>query len=142
MNVFCFSVSKRKSKYTIGGFKLQVRRSPTGKGLFANEPIPKGSCIIEYVGKRVSKARQEQMSGKYLFEVGRGVTIDGNIKKNTARFINHSCKPNCEAEGPSGRAFIMARRHIKEGEELSYDYGEEYFDEHIKPKGCLCVKCA
>lgn len=132
---------KRGSKYRVGNFALRVGRSATGKGLFAGEHIPKGACIIEYTGRRVSEAEQERMSGKYLFEVGKNVTIDGNVPDNKARFINHSCKPNCEADGPAGRVFILALRAIKPGEELTYDYGEEYFDEHIKPKGCRCVKC-
>ncbi|MBC7836624.1 SET domain-containing protein-lysine N-methyltransferase [Acetobacteraceae bacterium] len=134
-------MSKRKTKYTIGDFKLRVGRSRTGRGIFAQEAIPKGACIIEYIGKPVSKEQEEKMSGKYLFVVGRNKTIDGNIPANTARFINHSCAPNCEAQGPSGQAFIMSRRRIKGGEELTYDYGKEYFNEHIKPKGCRCQKC-
>jgi SET domain-containing protein len=67
--------------------------------------------------------------------------IDGNIKENTARYINHSCRPNCEAEGPKGRIYILSTRNIKAGEELTYDYGKEYFETYIKPFGCKCVKC-
>jgi len=66
---------------------------------------------------------------------------DGNIPSNIARFTNHSCAPNCEADGPRGHVYISALRKIKKREELTYDYGEEYFDKHIKPKGCLCIKC-
>ncbi len=134
-------MSKRRSKYQVGDFKVRVGRSHTGKGIFAEEPIPKGACIIEYTGRVVSEAEQERMSGKYLFELSKKVTIDGNVPSNKARFINHSCKPNCEADGPAGRVFILALRNIKAGEELTYDYGEEYFDEHIKPKGCRCATC-
>ncbi len=126
----------------MGGLKLRVRRSKTGKGLFAEERIPKGACVIEYTGRPVSEAEQERMSGKYLFEVSKKVTIDGNVPSNKARYINHSCAPNCEADGPTGRVFILALRNIKAGEELTYDYGEEYFDEHIKPKGCRCTACS
>lgn len=131
-----------KSRYVPGGFALRVRRSATGRGLFAEEEIPKGACIIEYTGKPVSEEAAIQDAGKYLFEVAKGKTIDGNIPSNTARYINHSCRPNCEAYGPPGRIFIFSLRRIKAGEELFYDYGEEYFDRHIKPKGCRCVKCA
>lgn len=67
--------------------------------------------------------------------------IDGNVKGNIARFINHSCAPNCEADGPRGRVFILSIKSIKAGEELTYDYGKEYFDEYLKPKGCRCKKC-
>lgn len=67
--------------------------------------------------------------------------IDGNIKSNTARRINHSCAPNCEIDLYWKRVFIFAKRNIKAGEELTYDYDTEYFDEYIKPKGCKCRKC-
>ncbi len=132
---------KLSKKWHIGNFKLRVGRSATGKGLFATEAIPKGACIIEYIGRPMSLKEQYEKNGKYFFEVGRNAMIDGNIPANTARYINHSCKPNCEADGPTGRVFILALRRIKAGEELSYDYGEEYFDDHIKPKGCKCPAC-
>src|SRR6185295_9104792 len=131
----------RKSKFTVGDFKLSVHRGVSGKGLFAKEPIPKGACLIEYTGEPVPKELQKTLGGSYLFETGRGKMINGNVKSNTARYINHSCKPNCEADGPSGRVFILSLRKIKAGEEITYDYGEEYFDDYIKSKGCRCVKC-
>ncbi len=121
-------------------YKVRVGRADTGKGLYAEEDIPKGARIIEYTGKRVSEAKAIKDAGKYLFEVGKGVTIDGNIKSNIARYINHSCVPNCEADGPEGKVYIWALKKIKKGEELTYDYGEEYFDRHIRPKGCRCPK--
>jgi uncharacterized protein len=132
---------KLSKKWTPGNFKLRVGKSKTGKGLFALEPIPKGACITEYVGRRLGVWEQHNKDGKYFFETGKHTMIDGNVKRNIARFINHSCKPNCEADGPARRVFIMAIKNIKAGEELTYHYGEEYFDEHIKPKGCLCQKC-
>lgn len=128
-------------KYTVGDFALRVGKSNTGKGLFAGDAIPKGACVAEYIGKAVKKADQAEARGKYLFATGRDLMVDGNVKENIARFINHSCKPNCEPEGPRGRVFIVALKNIKVGEELTYDYGKEYFDEYIKPKGCRCKKC-
>jgi len=133
-------MKKRLSKYTPRGYKLSVRRSLTGKGLYTEEDIPKGVCIIEYTGRVVSEKKAEEDGGKYLFELSPRKTIDGNIRTNRARYINHSCRPNCEATGPSGRIFILSRRHIKAGTELTYDYGKEYFDKFIKPKGCRCEK--
>lgn len=132
---------KRKSKYTVGDFALRVGKSKTGKGLFAVNPIPRKSCIIEYIGKNVKEADQYKVRSKYLFWVGKNKMINGWIKENTARYINHSCRPNCEADGPEGRIFISSIRNIKAGEELTYNYGKEYFNEYIKPKGCRCVKC-
>ena len=122
-------------------FKLRVARGLSGKGIFALEPIPKGKRIIEYIGKEVPVEKQESATGRYLFETGRKKMIDGNVKENIARFVNHSCRPNCEAKGPSGKVFIYSIRKIKAGEELTYDYGEEYFDDYIKPVGCKCAKC-
>lgn len=129
-------------KYQIQDFKLKVGKSKTGKGLFALEKIPKGSCIIEYVGTVVPKEDLYNKNSKYYFEVGRGITINGNVPWNKAKYINHSCKPNCEADGPRGHVYITALKNIKEGEELTYDYGEEYFDEFLKPIGCKCTGCS
>lgn len=80
-------------------------------------------------------------AGKYLFEIAKNKTIDGNIPSNIARFINHSCAPNCEAVGPRGRVFIFSRKRIAAGSELTYDYGKDYVDRHIRPQGCRCAKC-
>ena len=134
-------MSLRRSKYTPGGYALTVRRSKTGKGLFADEDIPKGVCIIEYTGHLLNEDDAERDTGKYYFDVGRNLTIDGNIPANIARYINHSCRANCEAIGPRGKVFIFSTKRIRAGTELTYDYGKEYFERHIKPKGCLCEKC-
>ena len=131
----------KKNKYVVKNFALRIGKSPTGKGLFTTCFIPKNTCIIEYIGKAVKQENVEKNNSKYLFEVGKNKTINGNVKYNTARYINHSCKPNCEADGPDGHVYISSIKNIKAGEELTYDYGEEYFDEYIKPKGCRCPKC-
>ncbi|MEQ1499958.1 MAG: SET domain-containing protein-lysine N-methyltransferase [Parcubacteria group bacterium] len=131
-----------KSKYALGKFELRVGKSATGKGLFAMTPIPKGSCIIEYTGTTVKPEEIDKINSRYLFEIDDDYTVNGNVPQNKARYINHSCKPNCEADGPKGHVYIMALRNIKAGEELNYDYGKEYFDEYIKPNGCKCTKCA
>jgi SET domain-containing protein len=130
-----------KNKFKVGNFKLKVARSKTGRGIFALEPIPRGACIIEYIGRPVGLEEMAKDDGKYLFWVSDFAMINGNIKENTARFINHSCAPNCEVDGPDGRIFVMAKRTIQAGEELAYDYGDEYFNKHLKPKGCLCARC-
>ncbi len=130
-----------KIKAPTSKFKLRVARGLSGKGVFALEEIPRGKRIIEYIGRNVPVDKQDTITGRYLFVTGRKKMIDGNITENTARFINHSCRPNCEADGPSGRVFIYSKRKIKAGEELTYDYGDEYFDDYIKPVGCKCEKC-
>ena len=120
---------------------LQVKRSSAGLGLFATRPYKKGERIIEYFGREISKAEEYSSKSKYLFEVSTRKTIDGTQRDNFARYINHSCKPNCEPNIVRGKIFIDAIKGIKVGEELSYDYGEEYVAEHIAPFGCRCGKC-
>jgi uncharacterized protein len=119
---------------------LRVGRSISGLGLFAARPFKKGERIVEYVGRTLSTAEQYSSRSKYLFEVNKRRTIDGAARENIARYINHSCRPNCEPEIERGHIYIDAIKNIKAGEEFTYDYGEEYFNEHIKPFGCRCVK--
>ena len=130
-----------KRRFLPGLFTLLVKRSRAGRGLFAGEKIPRGACVIEYTGRPATKAQIQANTGKYLFWTGRGTMIDGNIASNKARFINHSCAPNCEIDIKNRRIYIFAKRSIKEGEELTYDYDTEYFEAHIKPLGCVCDKC-
>jgi len=132
---------KRKSKFEPEGIKLKVKRSKTGLGLFADEPIKKGICIIEYVGRVIGDKESYTSKSKYLFEINKKITIDGASRKNIARYINHSCRPNAEVDIKNQRIFITAIKNIKKGDEIVYDYGEEYFNEHIKGKGCKCVSC-
>ena len=118
-----------------------MKRARAGRGLFALEYIPKGVCIIEYTGRTLKGDEEFTSRSRYLFEVTAKKTIDGWNKKNTARYINHSCRPNCEIIIRKARVFVMAKRAIKPGEELAYDYGKEYFDDFIKRIGCRCLKC-
>lgn len=121
---------------------IVVKRSSAGLGLFATRAFKKGERVIEYFGRTLSKAEEYTSKSKYLFEVHSRKTIDGTTRENVARYINHSCKPNCEPNIVRSRVWIDAIKGIKAGEELSYDYGEEYFDVHIKPHGCRCVRHA
>jgi uncharacterized protein len=121
---------------------LAVKRSVSGLGLFALKPIYKGDFIIEYRGQKMSGEEAERRGGKYLFDINDKWTVDGKSRKNKARYINHSCRPNCEADIKQGRIAIFAMKNIKEGEELTYHYGKEYFDDYIKPNGCRCRKCS
>lgn len=126
--------------YKPGDFELNVRRSRTGLGLFAGGDIPKCACIIEYRGPQLTREQETKSRSKYLFEVSARKTIDGAPRWNTARYINHSCRPNCEPNIYKGRVFIHAKRRIKPGEELTYDYGKNYFNEYLKDI-CACPKC-
>ncbi len=121
---------------------LHIKKSRTGMGLFAGHDIPKGTKIIEYVGEIISDEEAQKRGGQYLFEINSKWTIDGSTRANKARYINHQCgQGNCDAMNVRDHIFIYAFRNIKEGEELTYNYGEEFFEEHIKPKGCKCRKC-
>ncbi|MES2213246.1 MAG: SET domain-containing protein [Patescibacteria group bacterium] len=122
-------------------YQLRVGKSITGKGLFALESIPKGVRIIEYIGREIPPEMQYTSRSKYLFEITEKKWIDGNIPENIAKYVNHSCRPNCEVEIVKQHIYIYSKRKILPGEELTYDYGKEYFDEILKPIGCKCVKC-
>ena len=137
------TVSMKPGTYIprIGNYAYTVKRSSAGFGLFADEPIPKGKFIIEYYGPIMTPDEADEKKGKYLFEISSRRVADGTPRYNTARYINHSCRPNCRTDIVRGKIYIYARRNIKPGEELAYDYGKEYFNDFIKPHGCRCVKC-
>lgn len=118
----------------------KVMRGAHGLGLFATGPVKKGAVVAEYWGPVITEAELKRRRGKYFFELEDGMAIDGKGRGNVARYINHSCFPNCEPmeNEKQQRIFIVARRNIKAGEEFGYDYGREYWDEHIKPIGCRC----
>jgi SET domain-containing protein len=120
---------------------VRVGRSYAGLGLFAKKDIPKGASI-EYVGEVLPASVADALrSPRYLFEVNKKWTINGATRENLARYINHSCAPNCESDVKGKRVFITTLRMIRAGEELCYDYGEEYVAEYITPHGCKCPKC-
>ncbi len=121
---------------------VAVKRGIAGLGLFAASPIKKGVQIIEYTGERISEDESNIRGGKYLFTLDNGIVIDGKERKNIARYINHSCRPNSEAVlYDDTQVIIEAIRSIAKGEEITYDYGEEYVAEHIRPYGCRCAHC-
>ncbi len=120
----------------------KVKRGISGLGLFAIKDIKKGDWIIEYVGVLRPNKEVEGNTTRYLFEVNNKWTIDGGARSNTARYANHSCRPNAESEIIKNQVFIRAIKNIKVGDEITYDYGKEYVDEFIKPYGCRCAKCS
>ena len=123
----------------------RVGRSRTGLGLFATKPIKKGTKIIRYFGPLLDskKKKDDAIENKYLFELNNRWTIDGSVRKNIARYINHACKPNAESDvKPRKRkVFIRAIKNIEPGEEINYDYGTDYFKAYLKPIGCKCAAC-
>lgn len=123
--------------------QLVVKRGINGFGLFTKEPIKKGTFIIEYVGELISADEADRRGGQYLFEINSRWTIDGKGRDNLARYINHSCRPNCESDTNERKKqiTITAIKNIGAGEELTYDYGKMFWNDYIKPKGCRCNKC-
>ena len=109
--------------------KIQVRVGPSriaGQGLFAAQDIPKGTRIMQYIGEKISsreRARRLAAGNAYIFHLTYRYAIDGQTLENTARYINHSCDPNCEAVVTKRTIWIVALRDIQAGEELSYNYG-------------------
>jgi len=126
--------------------KLRVGRAATGLGLFAVKPIAKREYIATYRGKRIptaqAQARERRFGARYMFEIDRRWTIDGSSRRNLGRYLNHSCAPNAEPVLRGGQIVFVALRAIAPGEEIAYDYGEEYFALYIATAGCRCAKCA
>ena len=131
----------------------KVRKSKIhGNGVFATKKIDKKTKIIEYVGEKVSKKEGDRRSANrlkrylnssqdgsvYIFELNSRYDIDGSFLYNKARYINHSCNPNCEVEIFDNRIWIVALKVIKVGEELSYDYGYEFEKEDFRDHACKC----
>ncbi len=123
----------------------RVGRSRTGLGLFATKPIKKGTKIVRYFGPLLDsrKKKDDAIENKYLFELNGRWTIDGSVRENVARYINHACRPNAESDvKPRKRkVFIRAIKNIEPGEEINYDYGTDYFKAYLKPIGCKCDAC-
>lgn len=124
------------------GRRIQTRRSGVhGKGVFALQPIAAGEVVIEYTGEVISWKEAlrrhphdpSQPNHTFYFHVDEDRVIDAKFGGNSARWINHSCNPNCYADERDGRIFITALRNIEAGEELNYDYGL-IIDERYTPK--------
>jgi uncharacterized protein len=127
------------------GKHYRVGRSATGLGLFATAPIEKGAFIVAYTGRRITNAqakRLEARGSRYMYEINSRWTVDGSSRRNMGRYANHSCRPNAESDVVKGKVILRATKKIKPGEEITYDYGREYFDIFLKPAGCKCAKCA
>ncbi len=125
-----------------------------GRGLYAKVAIPDGTRVIAYQGERITKAesrRREELRLKrleqgrsacvYIFSLNKRHDIDGSAESNLARLINHSCKPNCRSEIIRGRIWIIARREITPGEELSFDYGYPLGEWRSHPCRCGVPEC-
>jgi hypothetical protein len=123
----------------------RVGRSRTGLGLFATKPIKKGAKIVRYFGPILDskKKKDDAIENKYLFELNGRWTIDGSVRENIARYINHACRPNAESDVKPRKRKVVIRaiKNISPGEEINYDYGTDYFKAYLKPIGCKCAAC-
>jgi len=122
-----------------------------GWGIFAKKFIPKGTKIIEYIGEKITKAeanrrgpklveyakKHKELGAVYLFELNKRYDIDGHVPGNKAKYINHSCHPNCESDVIRGKIWTIALRDIAKGEELFYNYGYDDFESY-EDHPCRC----
>ena len=131
----------------------KVKKSKVhGYGVFASKEIEQNKKIIEYVGEKITKKEGDKRSAErikkylnkknegsvYIFELNKKYDIDGNTKYNKAKFINHSCNPNCEVDIVKNQIWISSIKKIKKGEELSYDYGYEFDKDDYMDHICRC----
>ena len=144
------AIMNKKIQSTKSPYILVKKSKIHSRGVFARRDIPKGARVIEYVGRKVTKAESDRLAdiplarnqknknygAVYIFQLNKRHDIDGNVPYNTARFINHSCEPNCEAEIIRGKIWILALRDIKEGDEITYNYN--YDIEDYEEHRCFC----
>jgi uncharacterized protein len=123
---------------------FRIGRSRTGLGLFATEPIKKRTFIVEYKGRRLTTEQADKLEARgnrFLYEINSRWTIDGTSRKNLGRYANHSCRPNAESHQMNGKIVLRAIKTIHPGDEITYNYGRDYYLNVITPRGCKCVKC-
>lgn len=115
-----------------------------GIGGFARRTIPARFRLLEYVGERISKAeslKRCEADNAFIFTLDEQWDLDGNVDWNPARFANHSCEPNCDAELEAGRIWIVTRREVKAGEEITFNYGYDLVDYKEYPCKCGAANC-
>jgi uncharacterized protein len=123
---------------------FRIGRSRTGLGLFATAPIQKRTIIVEYKGRKLTTEQADKVEARgnrYLYEINSRWTIDGTTRKNLGRYANHSCRPNAESHQVGHRVFIRAIKGIKPGDEITWNYGRDYYLNVITPSGCKCDRC-
>ncbi len=123
-----------------------------GSGVFAKKNIKKNQKIIQYIGEKITRKEGDRRSEKrlkkylnssltgsvYIFELNKKYDIDGSPLYNKARYINHSCDPNCEVDIKNNQIWISSIKNIKKGEELSYDYGYSFDKDDFRDHLCKC----
>jgi SET domain-containing protein len=126
---------------------IRLRVGPSrihGQGVFAAQEITQGTRILEYLGEKITPqeaTRRIAQGNTFIFFFDARYDIDGNTPKNTARYVNHSCAPNCASDMLEGRLWILALRDIHAGEELTYEYGYELDGYEQRPCRCGAKNC-
>lgn len=113
-------------------------------GAFALKPIRKGTRIIEYIGRPLTKKKAQaalQDGNAYVFTINKHFDIDGEVPWNLARFINHGCEVNAESDVEDDRVWIIATRNIKKGDEILYNYNYDLEDAFDNPCNCGAKNC-
>jgi uncharacterized protein len=123
-----------------------VGRAHTGLGLFATRVIKRAGYIATYRGPILAAEeaeKRERQGAKYMFELTKKLTIDGSPRWNVARYMNHSCWPNAKPmiNTKEKKITFVALRDIQPGEEITYNYGKEYYEYFLAIGGCLCAGC-
>ncbi len=129
---------------------MELRESSIhDRGVFATVTIAPGQRIIQYLGEEISAEecdRREQLYSElevtYLFDLENGYAIDGGVNGNLAIYINHSCDPNCLIEFEGNNIWVVARRPVVSGEELTYDYWFDPADDDATTVPCHCRSTA
>lgn len=123
-----------------------------GTGVFAKENIKSGQKVIQYIGEKITKKEGDKRSAYrikkylnkpdegsvYIFELNKKFDIDGSPLYNKARYINHSCEPNCEVDIIDNKIWIISIKKINKGQELSYDYGYAFDKDDFVDHPCRC----
>ncbi len=124
---------------------FEVRASSIhGQGGFARADIPAGSPIIEYTGERIDKQeslRRCEQNNTFIFYLNDQFDLDGSAEGNLAKWLNHSCAPNCDVELIEDRLWVVARSHIRAGEELTFNYGYDLESLREHPCHCGAAEC-
>jgi SET domain-containing protein len=128
----------------VNEYLVEAESSIHGRGLFAVKTIPSDTQLIEYVGDKITKdeARREcEASNHYVFTLDDAHDLNGNVDWNPARWANHSCDPNCEAFDFDGHIWLVTRREIQPGEEITFNYGYDLDDYQEHPCQCGSPSC-
>ena len=122
-----------------------IQKSPIhDQGGFAACEVPQGTTLIEYVGEKIDNRESDyrlSLNNQFIFFLEDDLNLDGSVDWNPARFLNHSCAPNCDAELIDGRIWIIANRDICAGEELTFNYGYDLDDYREHPCCCGAPNC-